>query len=410
MRRTLREEEPQLPSTMITSLRPTELLVAARQRHSEPPKLISEIKGDLDWIAMKALEKDRARRYETANGLAMDVQRYLNSEPVLARPPSRVYRLQKLVRRNKIVFAAGGAVALALFAGLGLSTWLLFREREALEREANLRSEAEDRAKITQAVMLVNQEKYDEADRVLNQVHSFPADPTLDCVSALRSVGEWLALQGRWQQSAEHYAALLRIDKLNSLGQIAFDYQSYGVVWAKLGGREQYELFRQTAVTNFNETPVNGVFIACLQFAATKPQLELLKPMANYFESHSDAPTPNHVSQWIFMPIALWHYRIGDYAGASEWARRGREQKTKFPACDADLHLIVAMTDFQGGQISEACSELAQGRQEIETKIQSGLEHGKADAGYWFDWVFASVLSQEASALIDYNSAPSEAE
>ena len=111
MRRTLREKEPQLPSTMITSLRRTELTLTASQRHAEPPKLISELKGDLDWIVMKALEKDRNRRYETANGLAMDIQRYLDNEPVLARPPSRIYRLQKLVRRNKIIFAAGGAVA-----------------------------------------------------------------------------------------------------------------------------------------------------------------------------------------------------------------------------------------------------------------------------------------------------------
>jgi hypothetical protein len=410
MRRTLREQEPQLPSTMITSLRPTELRLAARQRHSEPPKLISEIKGDLDWIAMKALEKERARRYETANGLAMDVQRYLNSEPVLACPPSRVYRLQKLVRRNKMVFAAAGAVILALLAGLGLSTWLFFRERAALEREAILRSEAEDRAKTTQAVMLVNQGKFDEADQVLNQVHSLPANPTLDCVSALRSVGEWLALQGRWRQSVERYAALLRIDKLSSLGQITFDYQSYGAVWAKLGGREQYDLFRQTAVSNFCKTPENGVFIACLQFAATKPQLETLKPMAEYFENHSDLPTSNRISQWIYMPIALWHYRIGDYAGVFEWTRRGQEQKMKFPACDADLHLIVAMADSQSGQVAEACSELAQGRQEIESKIQSGMEHGKAEASYWFDWVFAEVLLEEATALIDCNAESSESE
>ena len=107
------------------------------------------------------------------------------------------------------------------------------------------------------------------------------------------------------------------------------------------------------------------------------------------------------------MPLALWHYRIGDYAGAFEWAQRGQEQKNKFPACDADLHLIAAMTDFQRGQITEACAELAEGRQEIETKTQSGLEHGKAEAGYWFDWVFASVLFEEARALIACDSPPS---
>src|SRR6185312_4222536 len=95
MRRTLRDVEPQRPSTMLTTMQGGELDATARRRHSEPPKLISLVRGDLDWIVLKALEKDRMRRYETANGLAMDVERYLENEPVLARPPSRIYRLQK---------------------------------------------------------------------------------------------------------------------------------------------------------------------------------------------------------------------------------------------------------------------------------------------------------------------------
>ena len=80
---------------------------------------------------MKALEKDRTRRYETANGLAMDIRRYLANEPVVARPPTTAYRAQKLVRRNKLVFAAVGAVALALTTGLSFSTWSFLRERKA---------------------------------------------------------------------------------------------------------------------------------------------------------------------------------------------------------------------------------------------------------------------------------------
>ena len=223
MRRKLCEEDPQLPSTMVTSLRWTELTLMAGQRQAEPPKLISQLKGDLDWIVMKALEKDRNRRYETANGLALDIQRYLEGEPVLARPPSQFYRLQKLVRRNKIVFAAAGAVALALMTGLGMSTWLFLREREARQQEATLRAEAEDRAKITQAVMFITQGKYDEADASLNQVRAFPARPTLDGNSALRSVGEWMALQGRWAQAASRYSTLLKIDTLDSLNQVALD-------------------------------------------------------------------------------------------------------------------------------------------------------------------------------------------
>ena len=73
-------------------------------RQAEPPRLIREVRGDLDWIVMKALEKDRTRRYETANGLALDVQRYLASEPISARPPSKFYKLQKAALRNKLLF------------------------------------------------------------------------------------------------------------------------------------------------------------------------------------------------------------------------------------------------------------------------------------------------------------------
>ena len=83
---------------------------------------------------MKALEKDRTRRYETANGLAMDIQRHLDNEPVVARPPGQLYRFQKLVRRNKLAFAAAGAVAVALVLGLGFSTWSFIKEKEARRR------------------------------------------------------------------------------------------------------------------------------------------------------------------------------------------------------------------------------------------------------------------------------------
>jgi len=83
------------------------------------------VRGDLDWIVMKALEKDRTRRYETANGLAADIQRHLDNEPVTACPPGNLYRFRKLVQRNKLVFVAASAVVAALLIGLGLSTWLL---------------------------------------------------------------------------------------------------------------------------------------------------------------------------------------------------------------------------------------------------------------------------------------------
>jgi serine/threonine protein kinase/Tfp pilus assembly protein PilF len=131
MRRAIREKEPPRPSTRLSTMLVGDLTTIARQRHSEPPKLIHMLRGDLDWIVMKTLEKDRTRRYDTANGLAMDVQRYLSDEAVLARPPSQLYRFQKMVRRNKLACTATAAVAASLIIGLGLSTWLFFREKAA---------------------------------------------------------------------------------------------------------------------------------------------------------------------------------------------------------------------------------------------------------------------------------------
>src|SRR5262249_34780699 len=99
MLRVIREQEPSKPSTKLSTAE--ELPTLAANRGMEPAKLTKLVRGELDWIVMKALEKDRSRRYETANGFAMDVQRYLADEPVLAGPPSAWYRLRQIVRRNK---------------------------------------------------------------------------------------------------------------------------------------------------------------------------------------------------------------------------------------------------------------------------------------------------------------------
>jgi serine/threonine protein kinase/Tfp pilus assembly protein PilF len=116
IRRIIREQEPPRPSTSLTTLEAAERATIARRRQCEPPKLIHLIKGDLDWIVMTCLEKDRTRRYQSAEALAEDIQRHLNQQPVQARPPSQVYRLRKLVRRNKTAFAA--ALVIILLAPL----------------------------------------------------------------------------------------------------------------------------------------------------------------------------------------------------------------------------------------------------------------------------------------------------
>jgi serine/threonine protein kinase/WD40 repeat protein len=129
--RIIREHEPPRPSACLTTLTEQELTLAAKRRQTEPGKFPHLLRGDLDWIVMKALEKDRARRYETANGLVKDIERHLSNEPVSARPPGNLYRFQKMVRRHKLAFAAGSAVLAALIVGLGFSTWSFYREQHA---------------------------------------------------------------------------------------------------------------------------------------------------------------------------------------------------------------------------------------------------------------------------------------
>ena len=113
MRRIIREEEPAKPSDRISTLQ-NALSTVAEHRRTDPKRLAHSIRGDLDWIAMKALEKDRTRRYETVNGLAADVRRYLNDEPVEASPPSTVYRFKKFARRNKVTLFTTATILLCL--------------------------------------------------------------------------------------------------------------------------------------------------------------------------------------------------------------------------------------------------------------------------------------------------------
>jgi tetratricopeptide (TPR) repeat protein/predicted Ser/Thr protein kinase len=140
--RVIREEEPPRPSTRLSGS--ARLPALAAQRQLEPAKLARLLRGDLDWVVMKALEKDRGRRYETANGFALDVQRYLAEEPVLAGPPTAAYRLRKFVRRNRGPVLAAAALLLALLVGTAGTAWGLVRA---------LRAEAAARAAEAQAVL-----------------------------------------------------------------------------------------------------------------------------------------------------------------------------------------------------------------------------------------------------------------
>jgi serine/threonine protein kinase/tetratricopeptide (TPR) repeat protein len=144
--RIIKEEEPPKPSTRLTASQEAVTSLAAKRR-TEPRRLSAELRGELDWIVMRALEKDRTRRYETANGLARDIQRHLADEPVEARPASAGYRFRKFARRNRGRVTAAAVVLLALVGGVIGTTWQAVRARQA---EAAARAEW-DRAEAARA-------------------------------------------------------------------------------------------------------------------------------------------------------------------------------------------------------------------------------------------------------------------
>jgi eukaryotic-like serine/threonine-protein kinase len=145
MFRIIKEVEPSRPSTRLSKEESAASLAALR--HTDPKKLTSLLRGELDWVVMRCLEKQRDRRYETTNGLGRDIQRYLADEPVEARPPTAAYRLQKFIRRNQGRVIAAVLVLLALVAGVAGTSWGMITARQALEAEAAQRKLA-DQARI----------------------------------------------------------------------------------------------------------------------------------------------------------------------------------------------------------------------------------------------------------------------
>lgn len=143
MLKSIREVEPPKPSTRLSTLQLEELTSIAGQRREDPQRLHRLLRGDLDWIILRALEKDRARRYASANGLAADLRRYLDDEPVTAAPPSLSYQLAKFARRNRGVLLTGAAFAVVLLAGSAMSAWQAVRASRSATQARELHAVAQ---------------------------------------------------------------------------------------------------------------------------------------------------------------------------------------------------------------------------------------------------------------------------
>jgi len=425
MRRTLRERDPHRPSTKLDGMREEELTQTALQRQAEPARLKSLLSGDLDWIVMKALEKDRTRRYQTANGLASDVLRLLNHEPVIARPPSRWYRLKKLVRRNRIVFAAGTAVVLALVVGLGAATYMFVRERQArqiasraLANEARLRHEAEAQSKITQAAILISRDRFQEANDLVEGMDLPVLKPSLEAAGVFRRLTDWGVTEGRWSAAAHHLLKLVQanqIDKTDMTDAATRELLKVGPALLLTGDTNGYRQFIRETLARFAET-TNPVAAEQLLKASTIIPIDAgtirsLMPLATIVEDSMRDHIPsggweNYMFAWRAFALSRFAYRRGNYKNAITWAQRSQAYQEVRPTCLVMSHAILALAYWQRGDIPAAQAELATARQMIEQArtpnyFDAGIALGKENTGFWHDWIEVRLLLNEAALAIE---------
>jgi hypothetical protein len=423
MRRTIQEKQPLLPSNRIRTLQGEDLITTAKQRHTDAPKLIHVVGGDLDWIVMKCLEKDRTRRYETANGIAADIQRHLKCEPVVARPPSKLYEFQKTVRRHKFGFAAAAGVIMVLAAGVVASTLEAIRARRAEREQTQLRQEAEAarasearlrrqlevRLILAQAITLSNSRKYDEAEKLLSGIDPSLIEP--DAKADLRRQFAWQnILKNQWSGAVANLAALLQVDGEAWSHQIAGDYYLYGTALVVSGDQAGYEQFRQALVKrNLGCTDPSGADFFCLMALLTPADEKLMadlgplnevtaRPQKFRADRLEDDMSVNYLHR------ALFDYRRGDFAGADELIQHcgGR---LKDPTIVPTALVIRAMIHHQMHLEEEAQRELESARLAIGPVMKIGPSAFDArpsdQQGRYYEWVQASIFLREAEALIE---------
>ena len=441
IRRTIREQEPSRPSTCLSTMLGADLTAIAKHRKAEPPKLVHLVRGDLDWIVMKCLEKDRTRRYETANGVAMDILRHLNCEPVIACPPSRLYEFQKTVRRHKFGFAAGAAVIVVLAAGVFASTSEAIRARraehdqsqlrqeaevartnetrlrqdaeDARANEAKLRQQAEAHMKIMQAKVLYDNKEYDAAENLLNEINPALIEPDWGHAILRRNLTWQHIVRNQWDGAVTNIALLRQINGYSTEFESSQDNYLYANALVADGDKAGYERFRRALINHFSSStdpelakflceitllmPADETFIASLggfyDLAANK--------LAYSKGGFQDNEVVRRLS------LALVDYRRGDYTNAAARCESCKSERMTNHSHLPAVLAISAMAHHQLGQDDDARLDLASARRLLDPVTQKGTSaYSESRMGYWIEWVEAQNLLHEATALIEGGPAP----
>ena len=409
IRRMIRDVEPAKPSTRLQTLG-LKLDDVAKRRHTEPNALQRLVRGDLDWIVMKALEKDRRRRYETPDAFASDVARHLSNEPVLASSPSVPYLIEKFARRHKAGLAVTTTLLLLLLAGAAVSTWQAVRatraeraqnllRRQAEEARANerqLRLQAEAREKIAQADIFVRNGSLDEAAKVMGTMAPLLNELNASNAAAIYcSLGEWHARHAQWEEAATNFFKSITGQPAN------FDfYDRLASVLVQRGEPTTFEQLRRQILDRFSETTnpatAERVVNDCLILPWSGAELERAGKIADAALMAGS----NHWA-WNYIQVAkgLAEYRVGHFASAADWLQAPLRQQGGDTALEVEAYMILAMAHHQMGYPGYARDALTTGRG-IAASLPSS-EHDLKDWKGWNDWIIAQALMREARDLIE---------
>lgn len=429
MRRILLEQEPPRPSIRFLKLTAPDRDSLSRSM-GDISSLERALGGDLDWVVMKALEKDRERRYETVEAFAMDVGRYLNHEPVMARPPSRRYRFKKMVRRNRGLVASVCAVLAVLLAGLATSSWLLARERVARQRavvaeqlaeaarqnEAVLREEAEAREKIATAAVCLSRNQYAEAEQLVADCELPVIKPSLEARDLFLNLAHWRIFDGNWSLGAEHLLKFVRASRVDPTDMTSEATRGLICVAPSLvaaGDLEEYREFVDEMLAHFaatrNPVAAEQIIKMCLVRPCEDSVLQALNPLAGILERSATSDVPRSefdatVMAWRVWALSMYEYRSGNYDAAAQWSGKNMMSQDLSAARIALDHLVLAMALGRQGQLEEARQEFNTGRSMVASGLPLGLDriedYGDNPKGFWYDWVLAKLLVEEAETSL----------
>ncbi len=385
----------------------------ARQwpKHDKPPlpsqvarrtSVRLHLDDDLDWMVMTALESDRERRYATMRGLAQDIARYLNHEPILCRPPSRLYRLRKLVRRNRLASAAIVAGVIALAGGFITSSFLYLKAEAAERKQAQLRAEAEEREHISNAAILLLQNKPAEADAEIQRMGDMLTQPSLEATRVLQQLAVWNALRGNWKASSQRLLAISSVNRFDDTDNATRDLLALAPTLFEAGDLDTLEqsakMLSQRMQHTQNPIAAEHVLKICLLVPPSDQVLSQLRPIAGMAENslpQQPAGDLNRLQLWRCYSLGLWHYRTGQYGDAIKFLDRALVNNREAVLNSCAL-AVRSMALRKSGQVAKADADLARSKTLIDAHFSTPLEYD--NQGYWFDWLNARILLREASS------------